>query len=187
MRFAFLALSAAALATLAGCSDPPLVIPDGAFTVSTIQDMPQLCMIAGHTAKIGDINDSQRKTVVANAEDGAIVSCAVSGTSDFTVTANIVQGDKSLSIGIASIKPGATLASPASGTIGYSSVNTAGNVYGGKCNYYFTPNTDETVASGRIWVSFQCPALQQGMSTCPIQQGYAIFENCSTIPADDGS
>ena len=78
-------------------------------------------------------------------------------------------------------RPGTALDSPAVGSVSYSSQHTAENVYGGTCNFYFTPMTDETVTAGRIWVSFQCDALVSGMSTCPIKQGYAIFENCLTV------
>jgi hypothetical protein len=187
MRFALLALSATALATLAGCGpDEPPAIPQGAFNVSTVQTDPIACMIAGHSTQVGEIDESHRKDVIASGMDGAVVNCTVSGTSPFSVNGDITQDDRHLAINIPSIKPGATLASPAVGTIQYSSVKTAGNAYGGTCNYYFTEMTSETVASGRIWVSFQCDALVSGMSTCPIKQGYVILENCLTVGASGG-
>lgn len=41
-------------------------------------------------------------------------------------------------------------------------------------------NTSDGVASGRIWVAFQCGEIDDpaSMSKCTIKQGYAIFENC---------
>ena len=38
------------------------------------------------------------------------------------------------------------------------------------------------IAAGRIWVAFQCPSLISGMNMCPITQGYAVFEDCLTMP-----
>jgi len=36
------------------------------------------------------------------------------------------------------------------------------------------------VASGRVWVSFDCDQVSEGsMSTCKINPGFAIFENCT--------
>src|SRR5262245_54963015 len=90
-RFALLAFPAVALSTLAGCgSDAPPPPPDGAFVVTMIQptiiDPNVHCDIAGHTTTVGDINDVQRKTVIADGEDFADVNCTVSGTGPFKVT-----------------------------------------------------------------------------------------------------
>ena len=50
----------------------------------------------------------------------------------------------------------------------------------------FEEGTDQTVATGKIWVSCNCPGLQSNMSTCPLKQGFAVFQNCLTeAPSDE--
>lgn len=183
MRFAVLAFSAAALATLAGCSDPVPQVADGAFWLATIQSDPLACKHAGHTAQVGAVDSLERKTVITDGQNKTKVQCEVLGAAaPFEVHGQIddqVNSANFLEISIPSISPSATIDDPAVGSITFSTPNTAGNPYGGSCNFYFE-GTKESVASGRIWVSFQCDALVSGMSTCPLKQGYAIFENCLT-------
>ena len=46
------------------------------------------------------------------------------------------------------------------------------------CIVYFNDN-GQSVESGRVWGSFQCPTIEGGAGdTCAIQQGFFAFENC---------
>lgn len=183
MRFALVAFSAAALATLAGCSDPVPQSADGAFWVATTQANPLECQIAGFTAQVGAIDATERTTVVTDGTNGTSVQCEITGmAAPFNVHGRIDDSANSanfLEITIPSISPKATKDMPAQGSLTLSAAKTAGEPYGGNCNFYFEGGK-ETVASGRAWLSFECDALTSGMSTCPLKQGYVILENCLT-------
>lgn len=188
MRFALLAFSAAALATLSGCSDPVPQVADGAFWLSTVQNDPTECGIAGNISQVGAVDASAKKTVIKNGQKigdrTTEVTCTVSGTAaPFKVSGLINDQVNILSISIPAISPSNDLDSPADGSLTFSAAWTAGNPFGGNCKYYFEGS--EGVASGRIWVSFQCDGLTSGMNTCPLKQGYAIFENCLTEEISD--
>jgi hypothetical protein len=138
-------------------------------------------MLASHTSSVGSVTADTKVAVVLNGDAGASVTCTVAGSGPFSVNAQASQNDKSLSISIPSIAPSASQQAPAMGQLAYSSAKTAGNPYSGACALWFTASTPETVAPGKVWLTFACPALVSGMSTCPIQQGYALFENCNQI------
>lgn len=183
MRLAVLTLTTALAAALFnGCADPVPQVPDGAWFVSTIQDDPTACHIAAHNDQVGDVNASERLAVETDGLKGAQISCTVSGSGTYSVNALATKDGSTLNIVIPKITAKATQDSPAAGAVTYQSPKTVAT-YSGSCNFYFTPNTPETVAEGKIWVSFSCDGLVAGesMSTCPVKQGYAIFESCLTI------
>lgn len=187
-------LPAATLTTLAGCSDPIPQTPAGAFFLALINDDPSKCMITGHTAQVGGVDAQNRNMVVTDGSsvvDGGPathVSCSVTGTSTFKVHGLIDDGANSgntLEILIDGIAAGATQANPGKGTAVFTAPWTAGNGYGGNCDFWFTPTTGEAVdvkgGVGRAWVTFSCAGVSSGMSTCPLKTGFAIFENCLTM------
>ena len=185
MRFTLVAVSAAALATITGCSEPVPQSPDGAFFISTTQDDPLKCKITGHTAQVGSVDPSAINTTVTDGTNGTNVDCSVlNATAPYEVRGKIddtsIDGTGNfLEISIPSISPGATKDAPAAGAATISAP-WSGSAYSGDCNFYFEEGTDQTVASGKIWVSFNCPGLQSNMSTCPLKQGFAVFQNCLT-------
>lgn len=155
--------------------------PDGAFFLAVEQGGTAQCPIADHTAAVGEIDAATRTNVIPDAVGGTTVSCEVLGSfqahgkiDDLANTGNYLEID------IPSITPAASESAPAQGAISFSGPWTAGNAFSGNCDFYFTPGTPETVDTGKIWVTFTCPGLQSGLSTCPLQIGYAIFENCLT-------
>lgn len=183
MRFTLVAVSAAALATFWGCSEPVPQSADGAFFFATTQTDPLTCKIAGHTAAVGSVDPSAIKTTITDGSEGTVVDCSVlNATAPYKVEAKLDDTNNTgnyLAFSIPSISPGATKDAPAEGSVTISTPKTASS-YGGKCNFYFEEGTKETVATGKIWVSFDCPALVSGMSTCPLKQGFAVFQNCLT-------
>jgi hypothetical protein len=188
MRFAALVvLSAAAFLTFAGCGESVPQSADGAFFVATIQPDPLKCQISGHTAQVGAVDATERKTVIIDGAMGAVVNCEViNAKAPFNAHGkldDLANSGNYLEINIPSISPDATIDAPAEGTLTFSAGFTAGNPYSGSCKFYFEGKG--SVAAGRIWVSFQCDALTSGMSTCPLKQGYAIFENCLTEAIPD--
>jgi hypothetical protein len=187
LGFATLALAAAGgLLSAAGCSSPVPPTPKGAWQVTFWSGaQSSQCQINQHNAAVGLIDKSQRGDEVTDALDGASVSCTVQGAGTFKVQASASQNGKSLSFSVGSIDKNATPTSPATGTLSYSSPNTAGNPYVNTadtpCKFWFEPNTGETVDTGKVWLAFSCDAVRDDGhdSTCGIKQGYAIFENCS--------
>ncbi|APR86153.1 Hypothetical protein A7982_11502 [Minicystis rosea] len=195
MRFAHaaaaVAVTAVAFAMSAGCSEPVPVSADGAFFLATIQDDPLKCSHAGHTVQVGAVDSVQKTTVIIDGTDQITVDCNVVSLKEsgapFKVQGKIDAQLKSgnyMEIAIPSISPSATADAPAAGSIVFSDPKTAGQPYSGSCDFYFEQK-NQTVADGRIWVSFKCDALTSGMSTCPLKQGYAIFENCLTLNGDE--
>jgi hypothetical protein len=193
MRFAHAAAAAATVATLAlfaGCSEPVPQTPDGAFWLTTIQPDAIACHIAGHTDQVGTVDSKQHSPVVTDGTDGIVVDCSVSSiagnaAAPFQVYAKLDATTKTgnyLELNIASITAAAKIDAPAVGTLVFSDPKTAGNGFQGNCNFYFEGGAGEGVSDGKIWVSFQCDGLVSAMSTCPVKQGYAIFENCLTTP-----
>jgi hypothetical protein len=175
--------SSASSTSSASSSGIVLPTPDGAFVLSMTQDDPTSCSIASHTAAVGEVDASKRTSVITDGMSGTTVACTVAGTSSFQVHGQIEDPANSgnlLQIAIPSIAPGASEGAPAAGTVAASGSWTAGAVYSGACSFYFTPGTPETVGTGKVWVTFACPGVTAGTSTCPIKIGYAIFENCLT-------
>jgi hypothetical protein len=164
-----------------GCSDPVLPTPQGAWLVQ-FKDPGQDCSIAGHAANVGQVDAQTRTDVVIDGQNEATVSCTVSGSSSFSVDATASQNGKALQIVIDSISPSATIDNPAKGRVGFTSPNTVKTYIGDKdhpCDFYFK-NKSETVASGKIWVAFNCPeVIAEGQDTCQLNESYAIFENCT--------
>lgn len=184
MRFTLVALSAAAFVLHAGCSEPVPQTPDGAFYFATTQPSAATCVVAGHVAQVGAVSQNEKKSVILDGTNKTKVDCTVlNTTAPFDVVGKLDDTQNSgnyLEIHIPSISPSAKKDAPAKGSVVMSTPKTATTYVGNDCNFYFEEGTKETVASGRIWVSFDCPAVSAGMSTCPIKTGYAIFENCLT-------
>ncbi|MCC6555235.1 MAG: hypothetical protein IT372_19910 [Polyangiaceae bacterium] len=170
-----------------GCSDPVPATPRGAWVVSFESPSFESCPITSHNATMGEVSDSQRKTVLVDGEGGATVQCSVSGSGSFSVTAFAASTETQVgfSMAIKGISSSATLDAPATGSISFSSPTTSGEAVSSltenPCIFYFVPNTQEGVAEGKIWVAFQCPAMRIDTADgCRIKQGYAVFENCDT-------
>jgi hypothetical protein len=190
MRFALAAVSVTALAALSGCGSSSSTAPEAAFSIQMEQTDPEECTIADNLGQVGsvsvlDIGTTVLDGMVDSNMNTAAISCTVSGTSTYNVQAQVTDGAYALQITIPSITASATLDSPAMGSISYEAAATADEAFQGMCMYYFVPGSSgmgsaPPVAAGRIWVAFQCPSLQSGMTMCPITQGYAVFEDCLT-------
>jgi len=200
MRFAILTqttILALAAVGLTACSDPVPPTPQGAWSVSF---QPQdgnaaACPIVGHVVSVGSVTANTKTHLIPNgvSEAGDLessdLSCTVSGTNKFDISASMTQvqqdGLVGLDIKVNGLTAAATEMSPAPGSASFSSPKT-GNPYsppeGMSCNFFFIPNSGEGVAGGRIWVAFTCPTVIDGStmkSTCQLKQSFAIFENCT--------
>ena len=47
------------------------------------------------------------------------------------------------------------------------------------CNFYFADGTNQDVAAGRVWITFDCPEVTSETSRCELGDSYVIFENCT--------
>lgn len=188
MRFAFAALAVAAIPVLAAaCSEPVPQSADGAFYYTTTFSSTCTGIPAGSVAQVGVIDAYNRKTVITDGQNGTHVACELlNATAPFKFHGQIDDAANSayfLEIHIDAISPSATADAPATGTATIAAPWTAGNPFQGACNFYFESNSQGvgTGDTGKLWVSFQCPdGLAGPMASCPLKQGYAIFENCST-------
>jgi hypothetical protein len=167
---------------LASCSDPVPPTPRGAWTVSFI-DPGIECQHAGHNAQVGEVTDRTKQTLLSNGQDDAEVECIVSGSGSFKVDASAYQSSKLLKIVVPSLTSAATIDAPAKGTVAFASPNTVKSYVSpsNSCDFYFVEGSGEGVGEGKVWVAFKCEEIRlANESVCEIQQGYAIFENCST-------
>lgn len=175
------ALGAIAVGVMA-CSDPALPPSDGAWRAS-FQSPTAKCTIASHNAMVGDVGENTRTSVVSDGVDGATLSCTVAKTADgYSVQASASRKGNTLSIAVASLDPGATEANPSKGRVAFTSVTSQKSYYGDAehpCDFYFAPNTKQSVASGKVWVTFSCPTLiGENDVECAMGRSYALFENC---------
>jgi hypothetical protein len=201
MRLALVAFAAVALAAVSGCGSNVPTTPDGAWAINMDALAPagQSCNKGVINDMLGDVNAGSIQTKVVDGQpvpadmmETANVSCTVMtmGSGFYaTGTAHTQSGSLSLMITIPMITPSATKASPAMGSVSYSSAkNTAGVPYqtepgmGDTCSFYFSPGTQEGVAAGKIWGVFSCAGILDSgtMSACAVGTSYFAFENCQT-------
>ena len=182
-RFALAVVSTSALAIFAiACSDPVPPTPQGACKASLLSNGGD-CTIVSQEVSLGSVTaTSKDKVLVAGGVESAEVTCQVSGTSSFVVTAAVSVSGEGIQISIPKIDSSATKMAPAMGSAVFAS-HDSGNAYkstsDNQCAFYFAQGTSQGVASGKIWVSFACPKVVGGMSTCEIAESFAIFENCT--------
>lgn len=168
--------------TAGGSSSGVPLPPQGAFQVTF--GAPAGCSIAGHNAKVGDVNETQRNAVVVDGTDGATVSCAVTGAGPYSVAGQITMAaDNSLQIEVDSLPADATKTNPAKGRVAFTSPNTAKAYIADAmhvCDFYFAAGSKESVAAGKVWVAFACPSITaEGMDTCALFESYVVLENCT--------
>ena len=182
-RFALAVVSTSALAVFAmACSDPVPPTPQGACHASLLSN-GGACTITSQEVDLGSVTATGKDEVlVAGGVEKAEVTCQVTGTSSFVVTASVSVSGEGIQISIPKIDSSATKMVPAMGSAVFNGKNT-GNAYKStsedQCAFYFAQGTGQGVASGKIWVSFACPKVVGGMSTCELAESYAIFENCT--------
>jgi hypothetical protein len=182
MRLVRLALPLVAVAGLAACGDPVPPTPQAAYFVN-FSDPGATCPQNSHQSELGVVDAKTRTGLVVDGTNDTQVRCTVSGSGSFAVDARATRAD-SLTISIPSISASATQAAPATGKVGYSSAETAGNQYAPPtdmpCQFYFQPGTPQSVAAGKLWVTFQCPQVIDGNGNqCRITESVALFENCT--------
>jgi hypothetical protein len=143
------------------------------------------CSIAQTTSLLGSVTEQIKGMTVTDGASAAIACSVVPGSGGaFDVQAS---GEDESGTGgtmimqVPGIAAGATKASPVTGMFAFLSPATGDNEYVSEaCEFYFG-SPDEGVGAGRIWVTFDCPAVTDGpaMSTCGIGTSVAIFEGCA--------
>jgi hypothetical protein len=190
MRFARLAAPFASLIAVAGCSDPVPPTPQGAFSVTFLDSGPDGsagCEITFHNATMGEVTPNTKDRLLKNGENDSEVECSVQGASAFDVQGTLFQAGNFLSIGVKGLKAkgngGPTKDAPAPGGVSFSSPTTAGENYSTEaeapCNFFYTDKTNQDVAAGRAWLTFNCPSITNGSSKCELGDSYVILENCT--------
>jgi hypothetical protein len=181
-RFALAVLSTSALAvSAAACSDPVPPTPQGAVS-SELLSKGGACTITTQDVNIGAVTVSNKEHLVVSGTDGTDIACQVSGTTSFTVSADASTGGEGVQIAIPKIDSSATKMAPAMGSASFTSLHSGGSYSSDvktPCAFYFTQGTGQGVGSGKIWVTFSCPKVVGGMSTCEIAESFAIFETCT--------
>jgi hypothetical protein len=175
---AAIGLAAILAPAFAGCGQPPLIVPKGAWSVSFI-DSGVDCNIAGHNTVVGEVTGDSRTKLVEDGQDDTDVSCAViEGDKGFEVEANERLNEALLTILIPELPANASKDKPAKGTVQYKSHDTADFFNSTECIFYFKDGTGQGVKAGQVWLTFVCPTIDGEAGTCKIEPGYAAFESC---------
>ena len=176
--FASACLAIPAIAAL-GCSDPVPLIPRGAWSL-TFQDTGSDCNVSNHPANVGTVGSDGEVEYKSNGTDNAEVECTVEPSGGaFAVSATVRFGGQYLSMNVPKLKSSATLEEPSTGSLEFATGKSV-SIYGSdECIFYFVKDNGQEISEGRVWGSFQCPAVsgEQG-DVCAVQQGYFAFENC---------
>ncbi|HVY48629.1 MAG TPA: hypothetical protein VHB21_22230 [Minicystis sp.] len=186
MRFSHVAALASTAvllaAAVAGCSDTPPPPPKGGYSVEFSPGTAGMCNLQPHNGDVGMVSGTSASGVVANGDSGAEITCTVSGSGTFAVDASAAASGNALTVHIPKIDTKATATNPAHGTASFASPNTSGIAYASPadkpCDFWFEGS--QTVASGKIWASFSCDDVSDGMHDCALPTGVIVFENCST-------
>lgn len=180
-HLAALAGLAACLAPVfAGCSEPPPLIPKGAWTV-VFEDQPG-CAPGAENQAVGIVDADSTNELKEDGVDGHKVACAVIDEGgSFKILASESAKSLSLSITISDLSPNATQDNPSKGTVYYNTPNTGKPFTSSECDFYFLPKTPQGVRAGQVFLTFKCEEIAAGIdNVCRIPIGYAAFENCRT-------
>jgi len=183
-RLAPLPLFTAAL-LLSGCSDSvgPAVI--GAYEISFGQGQSGACGLGPHSGQVGSVTDTEKQSLQRDGENLIQMSCIVTGSgSTFRVVGEIDDNEANfLAFDIPSLDTGATRDNPSLGSVQYQAAETQGAVYSSvgdqPCEFFLEGS--ETIQPGAAWLSFRCPNVIDGSSTCelgPMFPNVVIMENC---------
>jgi hypothetical protein len=159
--------------------------PDGAWVVNMTAGAG--CTVAVNTRMLGQVDNQMvaQRVVDQMAVTGgtAHVQCTVAPAgAGFHVTGVATVGGNSLQINVPTIAMSASKASPAVGSIDYTSDATMTLYNSTMCDFFFDGN--ESIGAGKAWLSFTCAAVTnhtQPPSACPILESYVVFENCKTM------
>jgi len=168
---------------VAGACSTPAPIPAGAW-VLTFNHSGPTCQLMTHNDNVGMIDASSAGTLVTDGVSGASVTCTVKGSGTFSVDGEVLANGSNLRVVIPSITSMATPMAPVMGTVSYISPMTQ-NIFTspqGNCNFYFS-DPKETVSAGTIFVSFDCPEVDNGMQMCSITGGHIKVTSCTGTPS----
>ncbi len=179
--FAAIVGVAACLAPFAaGCSDPPPLIPRGAWYVAFTD--PPTCGPGAENALVGIVTADARNELLDDGVDGTNVSCSViDNGGSFGLQLSQSAKSKTLTISVGKLSPDATEDNPSKGTVVFFTPQTADSFTSSDCDFYFIDGTGQGVKSGEVWAAFKCAEIASGIDNiCSIDIGYFAFENCET-------
>jgi hypothetical protein len=181
---AWIALSGFAVFAIGAtaCSDPPPPIPSGAFAVQFSQ-LGGTCNIGSHKVELGVVGETGSPTLVKDGKDGAEVECSVQKSGGgFQIEIGLSGAGATIQIGVPSIAADATVDAPATGTFLFQSQQTSGDALstvGTPCEFYFVPDSGQTVEAGSVWMTFRCAAIEGEGDTCGISDSYVNVADCT--------
>jgi hypothetical protein len=135
------------------------------------------CNIFDFTAQVGALSKDQITTMVADGEDGAVVSCNQIGVLRGVVDDTEGTTGTRLEVDVELADSMPTKDKPTNGAAIYSSIiKTAGEPFFGKCSFWLEGS--ESVGNGKAWMSFSCATANSAQTSCSVQAGTFAFENC---------
>ncbi|HEY4117018.1 MAG TPA: hypothetical protein VGM56_04155 [Byssovorax sp.] len=165
----------------AACDDATGVLAKGGWAAS-FTETGETCNTLSHNGMVGQVSTGDASGVSIDGTDGADITCAVYASGGgFTASGSASQNGYSLTISIGEISGDNTADNPANGTASFASPQTITAFTSNMpCKFFFTG--EQLVDTGKIWVSFTCDDVENGMQMCAISNGVAAFEDCDTSP-----
>lgn len=166
-----------------GCSDPSPPTPRGAYFMNFAK-LGASCNAQSHSEALGEVSQASRLRVVTDGQESAEIDCSVTGSGTFKVSARARNNQEAteIRVNIPSISPSATQEEPATGSISFSSAETAGKPFvsdpENPCQFWFVPESEQGVSPGEIWVAFECPSMKESQYTCALRRGALAFDGC---------
>jgi hypothetical protein len=152
--------------------------PSAAYELSFSQGTSGSCEVLEHSSSAGLVTASATGEVVVDGQGGASVACSVTGQGPFAVSGTVMYDAASVVLSVPSIDATATMAAPAQGTVSYGGPDTEGVPFSSaSCAFWL--EGPESIAAGKAWLSFACPAVTHGENTCAIDSGVVLLENCA--------
>ncbi len=182
--FSLLALSSPLFVASAGCSEAVPAASEGAFSLQFVNapSPGKECNIDTHNSNVGYTDVTENREFVKDTIDGATIYCAVTPEGDgFLAGGFMTHNGRHLEFTIPKITAKATEASPATGSVGYSSPQTI-NKYqsppGVPCKFWF--ENDQQISTGRIWMQFRCEEVEYPSAnrSCQVSGGTIAMQNC---------
>ena len=137
-----------------------------------------------HNAQVGNVDFQKASSFEIDGLDGAQVYCKVAGDGSFYVDAFIKGKGAQISVEIPSITEEATKTNPVTGTVRYLSSTTV-KAYTSPSSdpcKFFLINDKQQINQGSLFISFQCPSLDNGEtsppSECATGEGRLALQNC---------
>ncbi len=174
---------------LVACEESPPPTPAGGYTVAFTQTTGGVCAIGSHQSKMGEVLADGEPTLITSGTQDTTTTCTITPVSGgFSVQASL-EGDATLTINIGSISASQASDAPATGSVSYTSSQTAGDVFQSPqatpCEFWLDTDAGQYVKEGEAWITFRCPQLVNESDQCGLSESFFALRNCTGATTEE--